>query len=353
MTAIYEGATPDDARLQSGGFKYLSTAQVNELRSGTRLAKMVPGLLGKFEVTEVGNEYLVKYNNQIFGGIFNSKYTAFGSVMGTYLQRGGTASSETVEEDLKLWSPHDILTNVAGWWNSQNKTIDANSISMDVTALADLSGNGNDMEAMPTTNLPSVGLASTLNNIKGIRFTSGEALKSSDNVGDIDAQAFDMFVVLKGETSGNSSGIEYALGWGSNTDGHAVGYYDLSSFGVSLYYFITGGSSGSHTVSPQTLESAGAILGLGKKDSTYARILLNGSEQKQFLYDTNTNPNHVFLGTRASVAPTLNATVWEAVCLLNNSSEERQLTEGYLAHKYGLEGSLPSDHPYKTSAPVS
>ena len=39
MTVIYEGATPDDARLQSGGFKYLSTAQVTELRSGTRLAK--------------------------------------------------------------------------------------------------------------------------------------------------------------------------------------------------------------------------------------------------------------------------------------------------------------------------
>ena len=25
--------------------------------------------------------------------------------------------------------------------------------------------------------------------------------------------------------------------------------------------------------------------------------------------------------------------------------------EGYLAHKWGLESSLPSSHPYKTSAP--
>ena len=27
--------------------------------------------------------------------------------------------------------------------------------------------------------------------------------------------------------------------------------------------------------------------------------------------------------------------------------------EGYLAHKWGLTGSLPSSHPYKTSAPTS
>ena len=25
--------------------------------------------------------------------------------------------------------------------------------------------------------------------------------------------------------------------------------------------------------------------------------------------------------------------------------------EGYLAHKWGLEGNLPADHPYKSSAP--
>jgi hypothetical protein len=33
--------------------------------------------------------------------------------------------------------------------------------------------------------------------------------------------------------------------------------------------------------------------------------------------------------------------------------EERQKIEGYLAHKWGLTGSLPSDHPYKTDAPQS
>ena len=135
---------------------------------------MVPGLLGKFEVTEVGNEYLVKYNNQIFGGIFNSKYTAFGSVMGTYLQRGGTASSDAIEEDLKLWSPYNMLNNVAGWWNTQNQTVESNN---DISSMTDLSGNGNDLGAMPTTSYPSTNNANSLNGYTGARFTNGRALK--------------------------------------------------------------------------------------------------------------------------------------------------------------------------------
>lgn len=34
------------------------------------------------------------------------------------------------------------------------------------------------------------------------------------------------------------------------------------------------------------------------------------------------------------------------------STDDRQKMEGYLAHKWGTEGSLPSDHPYKDAAPI-
>ena len=33
------------------------------------------------------------------------------------------------------------------------------------------------------------------------------------------------------------------------------------------------------------------------------------------------------------------------------STDGRQIIEGYLAHKWGLEGSLPISHPYKSSPP--
>jgi hypothetical protein len=35
------------------------------------------------------------------------------------------------------------------------------------------------------------------------------------------------------------------------------------------------------------------------------------------------------------------------------STDNRQLVEGYLAHKWGVTASLPSDHPYKTFAPMA
>jgi hypothetical protein len=33
------------------------------------------------------------------------------------------------------------------------------------------------------------------------------------------------------------------------------------------------------------------------------------------------------------------------------NSTDRQFVEGYLAHKYGLAGSLPNNHIYKTNKP--
>jgi len=35
------------------------------------------------------------------------------------------------------------------------------------------------------------------------------------------------------------------------------------------------------------------------------------------------------------------------------SDSDRQRVEGYLAHKWGCEGDLGSDHPYKSSAPTN
>ena len=46
-----------------------------------------------------------------------------------------------------------------------------------------------------------------------------------------------------------------------------------------------------------------------------------------------------------------NYTLYEVIFLENDSSIQE--VEGYLAHKWGLEGSLPADHPYKNAIPSS
>lgn len=56
---------------------------------------------------------------------------------------------------------------------------------------------------------------------------------------------------------------------------------------------------------------------------------------------------------RASDVTHLNADVNEIIICNNLSDADRQKMEGYLAHKWGLTGSLPSGHPYKAAAPGS
>ena len=50
----------------------------------------------------------------------------------------------------------------------------------------------------------------------------------------------------------------------------------------------------------------------------------------------------------------LHGDIAECICLAGNPSVgERQIIEGYLAWKWGIVASLPSDHPYKNHAPLS
>lgn len=45
--------------------------------------------------------------------------------------------------------------------------------------------------------------------------------------------------------------------------------------------------------------------------------------------------------------------IYEVIMIHNRDTAVRQKIEGYLAHKWGLEGSLPADHPYKAAAPTT
>ena len=70
--------------------------------------------------------------------------------------------------------------------------------------------------------------------------------------------------------------------------------------------------------------------------------------------DANSNRG-MFVGQQAApdgIFP-LNGRIYEIVITTNViSTESAQKIEGYLAHKWGLTANLPSDHPYKSSAPT-
>ena len=58
-------------------------------------------------------------------------------------------------------------------------------------------------------------------------------------------------------------------------------------------------------------------------------------------------------GRQVSLTDWLDGTISECIALDRNATTlERQKIEGYLAHKWGLVTSLPSDHPFKNYAPT-
>ena len=85
--------------------------QKAEVLRGLRLAKSIRGRLNRFELSGTPNNAYVKYNHSIFGGRFQSQYTALGAIAGTYLRRGGTAFSKELVAAALVSGPFASFSN--------------------------------------------------------------------------------------------------------------------------------------------------------------------------------------------------------------------------------------------------
>ncbi len=65
-----------------------------------------------------------------------------------------------------------------------------------------------------------------------------------------------------------------------------------------------------------------------------------------------TGPQYLARGDANTGTTVWNISIREIIAIsFALSDSDRQLIEGYLAHKWGTTNSLPSDHPYKSAAP--
>jgi hypothetical protein len=67
---------------------------------------------------------------------------------------------------------------------------------------------------------------------------------------------------------------------------------------------------------------------------------------------SDTDAANFHIGGRGDTAQAWDGTIAEVIYLLDLTTNTRQLLEGYLAWKWGLEANLPSGHPYKNSPPT-
>ena len=79
--------------------------QKAEVLRGLRLAKGIRGDLRRFELSGSPSNAYVKYNHSIFGGRYQSQYTALGAIAGTFLRRGGSAFTKELVEAALVSGP--------------------------------------------------------------------------------------------------------------------------------------------------------------------------------------------------------------------------------------------------------
>lgn len=85
--------------------------QKAEVLRGLRLAKGIRGDLRRFELSGSDGNAYVKYNHSIFGGRYQSQYTALGTIAGTYLRRGGSAFTKELVEAALVSGPFANFSN--------------------------------------------------------------------------------------------------------------------------------------------------------------------------------------------------------------------------------------------------
>ena len=147
--------------------------------------------------------------------------------------------------------------------------------------------------------------------------------------------------------------LEYS---GSNTNGQYVhdsstGRYVFGEWSSDGWGLNQGDSSLKSTTLNPTTKSVFSYQFNGSSSA----VFINGNQELSGTHPTDNLGGNYVLGAAhngGSNAP-FQGSIYEHLIISNISSQDRQNIEGYLAHKWGLTGTLASAHPYKLGLPTS
>jgi hypothetical protein len=142
----------------------------------------------------------------------------------------------------------------------------------------------------------------------------------------------------------------------------------LQQFSGRVYSYVAAGTFGSvlnsgsegplilgnYHIAAGTIDYAAASLSVALK------LYANGSANTILTSFTGTKPNQsatsngLWVGTVSAPGADWEGEIGELLGFASLlSTSNRNKLEGYLAHKWGLTGNLPADHPYKLNPPES
>lgn len=245
--------------------------------------------------------------------------------------QGGSQDWSVATQDVP-WTPADAANLVL--WLDADDTDTLTLSGSSVTAWADKSPANTDATA-PSGAEPTYN-ATGLNSLPTVVTTGPQRLTHSS----ILTSNYSAFYVIR-EDNTATVGYFHTGNVSANSDLAFWSGFQANGWGIFVRPNITAQTSASQNTGP-------AVVGF-----VTGTVFEDGAEVAYQSQDANVGGGLTTIGAREDqVNLNMTGAISEIVIYERTVTEsERQLVEGYLAHKWGLEGSLPADHPYKASAP--
>ena len=247
--------------------------------------------------------------------------------------------------DVVLWTPSE-LTGLQLWLDASDATTITES-SGSVSQWDDRSGNGKHVTQAIASAQPTYS-ATGLNGLPTLSFDGAD-----DTMATIAAtmptgnSARSMFVVYQPQVTSSSHSIAGQSLTGTSNSWFMLQFRDDAVTGDP--YFAGFANDLTDNQAPTTTAKIGAVT----YDGTTVTLFKAGSQIAQGSKTLNTNTGIFRIGSSSGNSEFANMLFSEAVVVDSSLSlADRQRVEGYLAHKWGLTADLPSNHPYKSSAPT-
>jgi hypothetical protein len=230
---------------------------------------------------------------------------------------------------IELWTPASITTQ--GWWDASNSSTITSS-GGDVSSITDLSGNSVTFQQTDANKRPSLAL---FNGLQSLRFTqdaNGTAVEqltaTSNPLGLANGTQNEIAVFLAGEINSLSTG---------------GGYYPIFSQGSFYGSIYSAGQILFKCGTPPQIQAPTGTVASG--DQVLLGFTNSVANNQQEIFYNGSSVKLVAQSSALSLVSTFN------LYGFTSNTSDRQKIEGYLAHKWGLVGNLPTNHPYKTNHP--
>ncbi len=237
------------------------------------------------------------------------------------------------------------------WFDASDNTTFTTSGSNDVTGWDNKASGGSYSASQSTTADQPIYQTGGLNSKNTIHFDGTDDFLSIPNntcLNILDNQDFELFSVVKSDVNPSQAAI-IAKGGVSSKD------YMLYFYTPRYKFYMDGGA-----ISMEAGSSVGTNANMGwarrqgNNGTLYNTISGNASDNGASAATSAGNTHNLTIGAMDDgTARFFDGDIAEIILVRHAlTQDERDRMEGYLAHKWGLEGDLPAGHPYKDDTAI-